>query len=103
MRLQQQEQSVTISSEAISLSGFLGIPSKPKGVVLVAHGRGSGRLSTRNRLVAQHLQQGAIATLLIDLLIREEEEDRRNVFNIELLADRLLLASAWLRANGREA
>src|SRR5687767_13841944 len=98
---QEQEQSVTISSEAISLSGFLGIPSKPKGVVLFAHGTGSGRLSPRNRFVAQHLQQGAIATLLIDLLMREEEEDRRNVFDIELLADRVLLASAWLRANAR--
>jgi putative phosphoribosyl transferase len=98
---QQQEQSVTISSEAISLSGFLGIPSKPKGIVLFAHGSGSGRLSPRNRFVAQHLQQGAIATLLIDLLMREEEEDRRNVFDIELLADRVLMASAWLRANAR--
>ncbi|MDF2755563.1 MAG: hypothetical protein K0S94_1148, partial [Nitrospira sp.] len=98
---QQQEQSVTISSEAISLSGFLGIPSKPKGVVLFAHGTGSGRFSPRNRFVAQHLQQGAIATLLIDLLMREEEEDRRNVFDIELLADRVLMASAWLRANAR--
>jgi putative phosphoribosyl transferase len=98
---QQQEQPVTISSEAISLSGFLGIPSKPKGVVLFAHGSGSGRFSPRNRFVAQHLQQGAIATLLIDLLMREEEEDRRNVFDIELLADRVLMASAWLRANAR--
>jgi putative phosphoribosyl transferase len=98
---QQQEQPVTISSEAISLSGFLGIPSKPKGVVLFAHGSGSGRLSPRNRFVAQHLQQGAIATLLIDLLMREEEEDRRNVFDIELLADRVLMVSAWLRANAR--
>jgi putative phosphoribosyl transferase len=91
---QQQEQPVTISSEAISLSGFLGIPSKPKGVVLFAHGSGSGRFSPRNRFVAQHLQQGAIATLLIDLLMREEEEDRRNVFDIELLSDRVLMASA---------
>jgi dienelactone hydrolase len=54
-------------------------------------------LSPRNRFVAQHLQQGGIGTLLIDLLTREEEEDRRNVFDIDLLADRVLMASAWLR------
>ena len=101
MRLQQKEQPVTISSEAISLAGFLGIPSKPKGIVLFAHGSGSGRFSPRNRFVAQHLQQGAIATLLIDLLMREEEEDRRNVFDIELLAYRVLMASAWLREDSR--
>lgn len=93
----QKEQPVTISSEAVSLSGFLGIQARPKGVVLFAHGSGSGRFSPRNRFVAQHLQQGGIATLLIDLLMPEEEEDRRNVFDIDLLANRVLKASAWLR------
>jgi putative phosphoribosyl transferase len=97
MSSQQKEQPVTVSSEAISLSGFLGVPAQSKGIVLFAHGSGSGRLSPRNRFVAQHLQQGGIGTLLIDLLTREEEEDRRNVFDIDLLADRVLMASAWLR------
>ena len=101
MRPQQKEQPVTISSEGISLSGFLGIPSKPQGIVLFAHGSGSGRFSPRNRFVAEHLQQGGIATLLIDLLMKEEENDRRNVFDIELLADRVLMASAWLREESR--
>ena len=101
MRLQQKEQTVTITSETISLSGFLGIPAKPKGIVLFAHGSGSGRFSPRNRFVAEHLQQGGIATLLIDLLMKEEENDRRNVFDIELLADRVLMASAWLRGESR--
>jgi putative phosphoribosyl transferase len=96
---QQREQAVTISSEATSLSGFLGMPTKPKGVVLFAHGSGSGRFSPRNRFVAQQLQQGGIATLLIDLLTAEEEEDRRNVFDIDLLAARVLMTSAWLREN----
>ena len=97
MSSQQKEQPVTISSEAISLSGFLGVPTQSKGIVLFAHGSGSGRFSPRNRFVAQHLQEGGIGTLLIDLLTREEEEDRRNVFDIDLLADRVLMASAWLR------
>ena len=91
------EQSVTIRSSAISLSGFLGVPAKSRGIVLFAHGSGSGRLSPRNRFVAQSLQQGGIATLLIDLLTTDEAEDRRNVFDIDLLAERVLMASAWLR------
>ncbi|HKT35349.1 MAG TPA: alpha/beta family hydrolase [Nitrospira sp.] len=103
MSSQQKEQSVTIRSEGLSLSGFLGIPAKSKGIVVFAHGSGSGRFSPRNRFVAQQLQQGGIATLLIDLLMTEEEEDRRNVFDIDLLADRVLLASAWLRKDSRTA
>jgi putative phosphoribosyl transferase len=97
MSVHEKSQPVTISSEAISLSAFLGIPAKPTGVVLFAHGSGSGRFSPRNRFVAEQLQQGGIATLLIDLLTTDEAEDRRNVFDIDLLADRVLLASAWLR------
>lgn len=93
----ENERPVTISGETLSLSGFLGIPPKPMGVVLFAHGSGSGRFSPRNRFVAHHLQQGGMATLLIDLLMTGEEEDRRNVFDIDLLADRVLVASAWLR------
>ena len=101
MRLQQKEQPVTIRSEAISLSGLLGIPSKPKGIVLFAHGSGSGRFSPRNRFVAHHLQQNAVATLLLDLLVTDEEEDRRKVFDIDLLADRVLMASTWLCEDSR--
>jgi putative phosphoribosyl transferase len=95
------EQPVAVSGEDISLSGFLEVPAQSKGIVLFAHGSGSGRFSPRNRFVAQHLQQGGIGTLLIDLLTGEEEEDRRNVFDIGLLADRVLMASAWLRENAR--
>ena len=97
MSVHETPQPVTISSEAISLSAFLGVPAKPTGVVLFAHGSGSGRFSPRNRFVAEQLQQGGIATLLIDLLTTDEADDRRNVFDIDLLADRVLLASAWLR------
>lgn len=99
MPSEQKDQAITILGQDISLSGFLGIPLKAKGIILFAHGSGSGRLSPRNRFVARHLQQGGIATLLIDLLMNDEEEDRRNVFDIDLLADRVLIASAWLREN----
>lgn len=82
---------------AIRLHGDLGLPHEARGVVLFAHGSGSGRLSPRNRFVAQTLQKRGLATLLLDLLEEQEADDRRKVFDIDLLADRLLGATAWLR------
>ena len=95
------EQAVTIRNAHTVLDGFLGISSTASGIVLFAHGSGSGRFSPRNRFVAQHLQRGGIATLLIDLLMTDEAEDRRNVFDIDLLAERVVMASAWLREDSR--
>jgi putative phosphoribosyl transferase len=95
------EQTVVIGDQGLALSGFLSVPTRAKGIVLFAHGSGSGRFSPRNRFVAQYLQQGGIATLLIDLLMTDEEADRRNVFDIDLLSDRVLRASAWLRDDAR--
>lgn len=80
------------------LRGTLVRPVPGCGLVLFAHGSGSGRLSPRNRLVASRLQEAGLGTLLFDLLLDEEAADRRNVFDIPLLADRLALASDWLRA-----
>jgi putative phosphoribosyl transferase len=77
------------------LNGHLVVPSAAIGVVLFAHGSGSGRHSPRNRFVAGVLNRQRIATLLFDLLVVEEEQDRRNVFDVELLAERLLGATAW--------
>jgi putative phosphoribosyl transferase len=70
-------------------------------VVAFAHGSGSGRFSPRNNFVARHLQQNGLATLLLDLLTPDEADDRRKVFDIDLLADRLLLAKAWLEEEPR--
>lgn len=80
----------------IALSGELTIPSQALGVVAFAHGSGSSRLSPRNRTVARALGEAGFATLLFDLLTPPEEVDRANVFDIGLLANRLLAASAWL-------
>jgi len=90
------EQPVHVPAGRVRLQGILGLPEKPAGVVLFAHGSGSGRLSPRNTLVARTLQGGGLATLLLDLLEEREAEDRRKVFDIDLLADRLLAATAWL-------
>lgn len=88
-------QTVTIGPP--SLQGLLGAPDNAQGLVIFAHGSGSGRLSPRNNHVAAALQRAGLATLLLDLLTPEEERDRANVFDIPLLASRLSLATGWAR------
>jgi putative phosphoribosyl transferase len=94
-------QEVTIRSGRVRLDGHLGVPPSPLGIVVFAHGSGSGRFSPRNNFVARYLQQGRVATLLIDLLTPDEADDRRKVFDIDLLADRILSAKAWLEQDER--
>ncbi len=81
----------------LSLGGELSVPAGARGLVAFAHGSGSGRLSPRNREVAQALDGAGFATLLFDLLTPSEERDRTNVFDVPLLASRLVTASLWLR------
>jgi putative phosphoribosyl transferase len=88
---------VAISSGKRSLEGMLVLPAGGRAVVVFAHGSGSGRHSPRNQAVAGVLQQAGLATLLLDLLEEDEAQDRRKVFDIELLAERLQSAAAWLR------
>lgn len=92
----RKERLVQVKAGQALLQGILGLPVTCGGVVLFAHGSGSGRLSPRNTFVAHILQEGGLATLLVDLLEEQEAEDRRNVFDIDLLADRLLAATDWL-------
>ena len=80
----------------LSLGGELTVPPRARGIVVFAHGSGSSRRSPRNRAVARALNGAGFATLLFDLLTPSEEIDRTNVFDISLLASRLLAASAWL-------
>jgi putative phosphoribosyl transferase len=81
----------------VRLPGDLTIPDAPKGAVVFAHGSGSSRLSPRNRMVAGTIVEAGLSTLLFDLLTAREAADRSNVFDIELLAGRLLAATRWLR------
>lgn len=78
------------------LSRDLSVPTDAKAVIVFAHGSGSSRLSPRNRAVAESLNESGFATLLFDLLTDDESRDRRNVFDIALLADRLLAATRWV-------
>jgi putative phosphoribosyl transferase len=87
------------AAPGIVLSGELTVPwgAYARGVVAFAHGSGSSRLSPRNRQVAGVLNEAGFATLLFDLLTPREELDRANVFDIPLLAQRLVEATHWLR------
>jgi pimeloyl-ACP methyl ester carboxylesterase len=90
------ERQIRLDLEGASLLGDLNLPSPSCGVVLFAHGSGSSRLSQRNRMVAERLNDAGLATLLIDLLTKEEAQDRTLVFDIGMLADRLASAASWL-------
>jgi len=93
-------ETVQVSAGSATLEGTLVIPANARAVVLFAHGSGSSRHSPRNRFVAEVLQEGGLATLLVDLLTGEEEETdartRQMRFDIDLLARRLIGAIDWL-------
>ena len=88
---------VQIPAGVVALPGTLTTAPEAHGVVLFAHGSGSSRFSPRNKLVAEALQAAGIGTLLFDLLTEREAQDRRNVFAIDLLAERLDHARRWLQ------
>ncbi|HEX7078274.1 MAG TPA: dienelactone hydrolase family protein [Candidatus Eisenbacteria bacterium] len=94
---------VAIRAGRVVLTGDLIVPAGAPGIVLFAHGSGSGRWSPRNRAVAGALQEAGLATLLFDLLTPEEEVvDRRTAhlrFDIPLLARRLIGATEWLASD----
>ena len=89
---------VTVVADGVRLPGDLAWPEHPGGIVLFAHGSGSGRLSPRNQFVAEQLRNAGLATLLFDLLTEPEAADRENVFDIPLLARRLAGATGWADA-----
>ena len=94
---------VMVTSGSVTLRGLLGVPKSARGVVLFAHGSGSGRLSSRNNFVARSLQDAGLATLLIDLLTEDEERADAGTghlrFDIDFLATRVTSATAWLLAS----
>jgi putative phosphoribosyl transferase len=87
------------------IEGNLRVPAGARGVVLFAHGSGSSRFSPRNKYVAGVLNDAEIATLLIDLLTRDEEQvdmrTRQFRFDIDMLTERLMGAAEWLKKNAR--
>jgi len=87
------------------IAGDLTIPHDADGIVVFAHGSGSGRFSSRNRFVAQSLNDDGFATLLLDLLTEHEEQldrvNREHRFDIPLLARRVVAAVDWCRSDAR--
>ena len=90
---------VQILSGSALIEGDLTIPAKPVGLVVFAHGSGSSRFSRRNRSVANVLQGGGYATLLLDLLTRQEEavdeQTREYRFDVDRLGHRVVAAIDW--------
>jgi putative phosphoribosyl transferase len=97
------EELVRIPAGTGNIEGSMVMPSKVEGIVVFAHGSGSSRFSPRNQYVAKILNEAGIATLLIDLLTKEEEEidmqTRKLRFDTELLAERLIGATEWIKKN----
>lgn len=91
-----RDEEVRVDAGPVSVAGWLTVPEHPCGVVVFAHGSGSGRHSPRNRYVAEVLNRAGLGTLLLDLLTPEEERNRANVFDIGLLARRLVDVTGWL-------
>jgi putative phosphoribosyl transferase len=94
-----RQREIEVPAGAVRLPGTLRLSSDPRGIVLYAHGSGSGRFSPRNQYVARVLEEAGFATLLLDLLTEPEAADRAYVFDIPLLADRLRAATAWVVAD----
>ncbi len=92
----RRDDDVVFDVGPVRLRGHLTVPEGASGVVVFVHGSGSSRLSPRNRRVAESLNTLGLATLLFDLLTIDEEADRANVFNVGMLATRLIGATAWL-------
>jgi len=98
---------VAVHAGRVALTGDLTVPAQPGGIIVFAHGSGSGRLSPRNRAVAESLVGNGFATLLFDLLTRDEEIAERYTrhlrFDIPLLANRLIGAIEWVNRHDRTA
>ncbi|MDX1621189.1 MAG: dienelactone hydrolase family protein [Nitriliruptorales bacterium] len=86
---------VDVTVDGVELPGYLNVPDDATGIVIFAHGSGSSRNSPRNQQVAAGLEERGLATLLFDLLTPSEGQDRNNVFDIELLAERVVGAIDW--------
>ena len=99
----ERESAVEIPADGVLLQGDLTLPPDASGVVVFAHGSGSGRFSPRNRAVATVLVQAGLATLLMDLLTTDEEavdlRTRQLRFDVALLGRRVIATIDWLAAD----
>lgn len=92
------DKTIHIPDGPVKMIGSLEIPEGAAGVVVFAHGSGSSRHSPRNNYVAKVLRNHGLGTLLLDLLTVEEDMEYEMRFNIDLLANRMLVTTKWLQA-----
>ena len=97
IRSEHMDEEIKIPVTGIQLEGNLVMPPESDSIVIFSHGSGSSRFSPRNNYVAKMLQQAHIATLLIDLLTKEEDSIYENRFNIDLLTKRLVEVTAYMQ------
>ena len=90
---------IIIPIDSIKLKGNLRQAQNSKGIILFSHGSGSSRLSSRNNHVADYLLNCGFSSLLFDLLTQQEDIIYENRFNIQLLTERLLKVTKWIRQN----
>ncbi|MFD1686263.1 dienelactone hydrolase family protein [Halobellus litoreus] len=93
----QRDDLLDIPIDEVELEGELVLPDGATGLVVFAHGSGSSRNSPRNKFVAEVLQSHGLGTLLFDLLTEAEDQEYETRFDIDLLTERLLAATEWLR------
>lgn len=96
MKTTMSFKSIDIPVLNVQLKGRLRIADNPKGLIIFSHGSGSGRLSSRNNYVAEHLQAGGFSSLLFDLLTEKEDLIYENRFDIHLLSQRLAKVTQWM-------
>src|SRR5215216_3442166 len=98
-QIHKNEKLVEIPAGTAKLEGILGLPEQAQGVILFAHGSGGGRLSPRNNYIARVLREAGFGTLVMDLLMVDEAEDRKRRSDTDLLAQRVLITTDWLQEN----
>lgn len=97
MNTVERYKEIEIQLGTIVLNGNLRLANNSKGIILFSHGSGSSRLSTRNNYVADILLEKGFSSFLFDLLTKEEDLIYENRFNIELLTERLVNVTRWIR------
>jgi dienelactone hydrolase len=97
---QDSDDVISIPVDDVALEGMLDVPEGATGLVVFAHGSGSSRKSPRNNFVADVIRDRGLGTLLFDLLTEEEDQFRENRFDVQLLTERLVAVTEWLRTQG---
>jgi dienelactone hydrolase len=99
MNIVERYKQIEIRLGTVVLKGNLRLAQNSKGIILFSHGSGSSRLSTRNNYVADILLEKGFSSFLFDLLTKEEDLIYENRFNIELLTERLVSVTKWIKKN----